>query len=941
MEESTQERLTQRLRAGQATVLISAKVPAAWGRDAGWFTLEANCGVPWSAHGPLDELQVQAERLVDDDDLLEHARHRMVTGLRRRLLGEPTLLSPEAGLVEACNRLQAKHPNGALVVLDRVESADEATLQALLAILGRPGWLQVPMLLLFRRAPTGAGAEFLEQARALLGADAILEPEGQEAASPSPRFEWRALPPDPLLALRAAALLGEQAEAPLLASLLEWSPGRLLAALQQALDQGAPVEDDGQGRISLPNEVRASLTTTTLPSLMTFWHQRLGTLLTPSHPQGPQTQTAMPARTLPSPAGTSPYAQIFDPNEARRPQPTLNEPAPLRLTPLENEAQSASDDQAERHEPLSMEETTARELRMSSQAPPLPPPTPSGAGFGPPPDEALLAREVRMEGLLQRDLDTPDAALHAALQASEPVALPSLDAPPENAPSENAPSENAPSKEALSEEASPEEASPEEAAPEEASSEGAARADGPQEDAPQGEPKAQAREEGLRPSDEAPAAAQSTLETLDEASHEASSPQARPLSRAPVTHGPARRHGHLGHPQRRSGHARQGGVSSYMPDQGRAAKHLEAAGDAASAVQRYLEAGREAGKRGDVRRAWMLVQEALGLVETHPGEIAQELKARAAMELGVLQWRSATQGTSFTLSEALATLGRARELLGERGDPKLQAELASLIGGVCYDLGDLRSLERALQELNRASRLWMDEGQPIQAARLLNDQAAIHIRLGDPVQAVHLLESSRQVFGALVGEPSQAPEAKRELAETEHLLARLPLYARARAGREADAWRMGLDHAAQAEGLYAELGERLELGRVWETMARLELRQGRAQEALERLARALEVQHKGGDLTGLASTTEAMALALAEQGRYGEAVGLLSESIQLNREKGSPLGLGLNRHALAALVARVQQTPERVQVALQGAFARLEQHLSLAEREVGRVRLPL
>jgi tetratricopeptide (TPR) repeat protein len=913
MENSIQERLTQRLRAGQATVLISAKVPAAWGRDAGWFTLEANCGAPWSAHGPLDELRVQAERLVDDDDILEHARHRMVTGLRRRLLGEPALLSPEAGLVDACNRLQAKHPSGALVVLDRVESADEATLQALQAILGRPGWLQVPMLLLFRRAPTGAGAEFLEQARAVLGADAILEPEGQEAASPSPRFEWRALPPDPLLALRAAALLGEQAEAPLLASLLEWSPGRLLAALQQALDQGAPVEDDGQGRISLPNEVRASLTTTTLPSLMTFWHQRLGTLLTPSHPQGPPTQTALPARALPSTVGTSPYAQIFDPNEARRPQPTLNEPAPLRLAPLENEAQSTSDDHAERHDPLSMEETTARELRMGSQAPPLPPPPPSGVGFGPPPDEALLAREVRMEGLLQQDLDTPDAALHAALQASEPVPLPSLDAPPEDAPQGSAPSE------------------------------GGARADGPQEDAPQGEPRAQEREEARQPSGEAEAQAakQSTSETLDEASHEAGSAQARPLSRAPVTQGPARRHGHLGHAQRRSGHARQGGVSSYMPDQGRAAKHLEAAGDAASAVLRYLEAGREAGKRGDVRRAWMLVQEALGLVETHPGEIAQELKARAAMELGVLQWRSATQGTSFTLSEALATLGRARELLGERGDPKLQAELASLIGGVCYDLGDLRSLERALQELNRASRLWMDEGQPIQAARLLNDQAAIHIRLGDPVQAVHLLESSRQVFGGLVGEPSQEPEAKRELAETEHLLARLPLYARARVGREADAWRMGLDHAAQAEGLYVELGERLELGRVWETMARLELRQGRAQEALERLAKALEVQHKGGDLTGLASTTEAMALALAEQGRYGEAVGLLSESIQLNREKGSPLGLGLNRQALAALVARVQQTPERVQLALQGAFARLEQHLSLAEREVGRVRLPL
>ena len=199
--------------------------------------------------------------------------------------------------------------------------------------------------------------------------------------------------------------------------------------------------------------------------------------------------------------------------------------------------------------------------------------------------------------------------------------------------------------------------------------------------------------------------------------------------------------------------------------------------------------------------------------------------------------------------------------------------------------------------------------------------------MGHPGRALQLLRESRKLFDA----PAQDdPVGLRELAETELLFARLPLHAVMRPGREQEGFTMGLDHALAAERAYHELGEARELGRVWETMGRLELRRGRIEPARQRLEAAAEVQTQLGDLTGLASTTEALSEVLALCGRDAEAVALLRDSIVFNRDKGSPLGILGNRRAYSALSARLAGQP-KYQAGLQEAAILL----SAGERELG------
>src|SRR5262249_39684413 len=155
--------------------------------------------------------------------------------------------------------------------------------------------------------------------------------------------------------------------------------------------------------------------------------------------------------------------------------------------------------------------------------------------------------------------------------------------------------------------------------------------------------------------------------------------------------------------------------------------------------------------------------------------------------LGRLMWQAAGPDGSFTLAGALEMLDAAKALLRE-GDPAdLRAQISSLIASVCYDIGDASSLDRALAELTDASRALLAEGNAVGAARLLNDQAAVYVRMGDPLRAVHLLGESRKVFEQRA---KSDPVTMIELAETDHLFARIPLNVGARPGREADALSM-------------------------------------------------------------------------------------------------------------------------------------------------------
>jgi len=365
-----------------------------------------------------------------------------------------------------------------------------------------------------------------------------------------------------------------------------------------------------------------------------------------------------------------------------------------------------------------------------------------------------------------------------------------------------------------------------------------------------------------------------------------------------------------------------------LVDEVRAAEHLRLAGDVDAAAQHLCEAARKAADMGAPQAAAQHANAALALLNAQPPSAGRrQLKVMALIELGRLQWQAAGFDLGFTLSQALATLEVARAEQGADAPIELAAELAQVIAGVCFDLGDPVSLARALVELESASVMLTTAGDTLGAACLLNDQAAVLVRMGHPGKAVLLLRASRQAFDARIHDD---PVALRELAETELLFARLPLHAQLRPGREQEGFAMGLEHALASERAFHELGEARELGRVWETMGRLELRRGRIEPARLRLEAAVEVLTQLGDLTGLATATEALSEVLVLCGRDAEAVTLLRDSIVFNRDKGSPLGLMCNRRAFTALAERLAPQPQHAAGLLEASIL-----LAAGERELG------
>src|SRR5690606_37031850 len=285
------------------------------------------------------------------------------------------------------------------------------------------------------------------------------------------------------------------------------------------------------------------------------------------------------------------------------------------------------------------------------------------------------------------------------------------------------------------------------------------------------------------------------------------------------------------------------------------------------------------------------------------------------------------------------TLDEVEHLLGPDAPLDLRTEIAQLVAGVCYDLGDIASLQRALDALTDAARSLMAAGESVLAARLLNDQAAVYLRAGDPVRANPRVPQSREIFDDLHRARPDDPTVITARAETEHLLARLPLHARLRPGREDDAFSLALGHARAAAEGYRRLGAQVELGRVAETMGRLETARGRHEHAAEHLGLALRTCRQLGDVIGLARSTAALAELYTAAGRPAEALGALRESVTFNVAKGSPLGLALNRRTLEQLRRAIASDP-RTSAPLLRAVRELDDVLGQAETMLGRTSVP-
>lgn len=378
-------------------------------------------------------------------------------------------------------------------------------------------------------------------------------------------------------------------------------------------------------------------------------------------------------------------------------------------------------------------------------------------------------------------------------------------------------------------------------------------------------------------------------------------------------------------------------LGAHIDREARAGRHAEAAGQIELAAQQYLAAAERSESLGAFDQALDYARRSLDLLGSLPGSpTRRQLRIRALGGLGRVKWHAAGPGESFSLDVALEQLETAQRLL-EPGDPaELTAEIGSLIAGVCYDIGGREALERALAELTHAGRTLLDAGKPVEAARLLNDEAAVWVRLGDPVRANHLLSKSREVFGRFA---TESTVAELELAETDHLVARLMLHAPPRPGKEQESLELGLQHALAAEETYRELGRSRELARVWETLGRLERLAGKSERSSSHLVAAIETEQQIGDAIGLARSTAALSDLLSDVGQPERALELLRDSITLNFEKASPVGLAFNRRALSGLAARVAGHPP--DTGLEHDIERLRGQLELAERTVGQVEAPV
>jgi tetratricopeptide (TPR) repeat protein len=836
MLEATSEGIWEHLRSGRHAALAGVAMPSV---PAGLRLIRVSCDVPPSTLGPLHDARRRLEAVLGEAPILEQARDRVLGGLRRRLLAEPPTSEIDAVLVELGDRLAELGGRRTVLVFEAVEAADAPTLAVLGQIVLRPGWMRLPVLLLFRsRAPAGPAGTLLGALAQAESCRVVVQAAPDEPTTTVAADSLRGLGPETLTVLRAGALIGTGFEVELCAALLDATPLLVLLGLQAALDHGVPLEDRGEGRVHMPAPLVAALRAGTTPSLANYWHRRLAALL------GGDTTLA------------------------------TNEPAQQAM------AAQARD--------------TA--LLVAAESPPAP-------------DLAASEPAVSQDLAASEPAPSQDAA---AATAPAAVVAPPVDRPSESTSEPQAPREAPASVPAADELPAATAELPEVAAANDVGP--AAHADHAQ----------HASHRHRRPREVAPrepqAAPQTPAPTSPPTAREPSPIQATPPAQTGATWHERARHPHAPHRHLR------------RHDAARAASHLNAVDEGDAAAGRYVEAAREAADEGLGAQGLAHARHALAILEhLPPTDPRRRLRIAALLERARIEWRTLGEDLQLTLAAAMATARQAQVALTPGDPPALRAELALVIAGIGYDRGDLRALEEALAALMTASQALMAAGDSRGAATLLNDQAAIYIRLGDHVRATHLLVSSRKIFES-AGDDDRV--AQRELGETHHLLARLPLHAPLRPGREGDALSMALDHALTAEKLLRRVGDARAVARVWETMGRIEIGKRRHDRAGQRLAAAFEVQRSLGDAIGMARTTAALADLLAESGQLRESLGVLASSIALNRGKGSPLGLGLNRQALQRLAARISGGE------MAAELTRVEAALMAAEQLLGRYPLP-
>lgn len=331
-------------------------------------------------------------------------------------------------------------------------------------------------------------------------------------------------------------------------------------------------------------------------------------------------------------------------------------------------------------------------------------------------------------------------------------------------------------------------------------------------------------------------------------------------------------------------------IVDALEDQGRAST--------ASLVDRLDRVGRLVGQ-GDMKSASAELGGVLDALSLLPAGTETSLIAgRALLERARIRWLGAGIDPDFTLDGALEAALEARAVLGRAAPARVCADIAAVIAGIAYDLGDGASIERAAEIVADTMDDLMTARAPGEAAMLLNDQAALELRVGRRKKARDLAERSLALLRGRVEDAPDDRTASADLTATHHLLARMPLHGSVEDVTPA-ALASAMDHVTRAEAGFRALGMKRETGRALETFARLEALAGNEAGARVRFEAAMQLANECADLTGLARITAGLAELFADAGRPRDALGLLASSIELNREKASPVGLAFDERALA------------------------------------------
>ncbi len=121
----------------------------------------------------------------------------------------------------------------------------------------------------------------------------------------------------------------------------------------------------------------------------------------------------------------------------------------------------------------------------------------------------------------------------------------------------------------------------------------------------------------------------------------------------------------------------QAGPPGPSRDEARAAAHFAEAGQAESAAESYLAAARRLSDEGDWRRARLMVERALPLVERIASRARRaELSSRAHLTTARIQWQGSGRTEGSSLQDALRSLDAAEAALPDEVAAGLVAELA-------------------------------------------------------------------------------------------------------------------------------------------------------------------------------------------------------------------------------------------------------------------------